>query len=777
MSKKSTIYPYLIFQLRKIQVKLSPTANASTVHRLFITLFLLGAGLLFSISNSAQTPDPCSGGCTSKDIKLQRAFLVSDLNGSPLQQCLSGTPVTVYLALDLTTSTPRKGISVYTNLQETIGSNSPTFTVIGQCFVNKTLISTGVNTIIFTQPITWTCGSAVELKETRVSWGTGNTDFCAGSSTDKCGATPSKCWKQGPSDVIIVETFPCLPASTSGPSNVTKCAGQSHTFSVNFTAAQNTTVTSVQWQVCASNCSDLPNATWNNISTGGIYTVTTNLAGGTSSLAISDVTGLNGKIYRAIVNSNSASSGQNCSTAPSATLTVDPTSVGGSIASNLTICSGNQPSSDLTLSGQTGSVVKWQRSTSSDFTTGVTDIANTTPTLTAAAIGALTQNTWFRTVVQSGVCTTANSNSVMITVDEHPTTATVGNTQNVCILTSAGLGGNNPSTGTGTWTKKTGTGTVTFNPNANTANATATVTVAGTYEFTWTISNGVCTASNTNITVNYNTPPPAPEADVTQPTCSELTGTITVTSSITGLSFSLNSTNLADFTNTTGIFNGLVPGNYTLRAKNNTTSCISDGVLKTVNQASSAPSTPVVNIKQAASCSSSTIILEVTSPLGTDFEYNNNDGAWQTGIEFTIQAGDGYSIKARRKSDNSCISSAATCSAEVPGLNNSNVSIEQSSARMLGAADLEYSIAVKPMPNPFSNQVRFMITTSQAGNGTLDLYNIAGQKIKTVYQGYIPAGINYFDLRMGSHQKTELIYILKMDGQKVSGKLLQLGSQ
>src|SRR4029077_9533419 len=85
-------------------------------------------------------------------------------------------------------------------------------------------------------------------------------------------------------------------------------------------------------------------------------------------------------------------------TCASVTITVNPVSVGGSVASAQTICSGTTPA-NLTLSGQTGSVVKWQKSSDAAFTLP-TDIANTTTTLTGASIGALVSDTWFRAVVQ-----------------------------------------------------------------------------------------------------------------------------------------------------------------------------------------------------------------------------------------------------------------------------------------------------------------------------------------------------------------------------------------
>src|SRR4029079_17022253 len=99
-----------------------------------------------------------------------------------------------------------------------------------------------------------------------------------------------------------------------------------------------------------------------------------------------------------------------------ATITVNAATIGGIVSSNQTICSGSTPA-DLTLSGQTGTVVKWQKSTVSDFSSGVVDISNTSTTLTGAAIGPLTTTTYFRAVVQNGSCAQTNSSAVTITVD------------------------------------------------------------------------------------------------------------------------------------------------------------------------------------------------------------------------------------------------------------------------------------------------------------------------------------------------------------------------
>jgi len=79
------------------------------------------------------------------------------------------------------------------------------------------------------------------------------------------------------------------------------------------------------------------------------------------------------------------------------TLTIDPISVGGIVSADQTNLQ-RLFTNDLLLSGETGSVVKWQKSTVSDFSSAVTDIASIQQHLTGLSIGPLTTTTYFRAV-------------------------------------------------------------------------------------------------------------------------------------------------------------------------------------------------------------------------------------------------------------------------------------------------------------------------------------------------------------------------------------------
>jgi len=143
--------------------------------------------------------------------------------------------------------------------------------------------------------------------------------------------------------------------------------------------------------------------------------------------------------YRAVVQNSG------CAPATSAVFTVaiDAPSVGGSVspASN-TVCTGSN-SGTLTLSGRTGNVQYWERSTDGGVTWA--PIANTTTTQTYSA---LTQTTRFRAQVRNGACSTAASVAAVINVNSPSTGGTVGGPAQACFggsditLTLSGHSGN-----------------------------------------------------------------------------------------------------------------------------------------------------------------------------------------------------------------------------------------------------------------------------------------------------------------------------------------------
>jgi len=304
-------------------------------------------------------------------------------------------------------------------------------------------------------------------------------------------------------------------------------------------------------------------------STDAAFTSPTDIANTTTTLSGATIGNLTATTYfRAVVQSGV------CATANSAsvTITVDPVSVGGTVSSNQTICSGTQPA-NVTLSGNTGSVVKWQRSTNVGFTSP-TDIANTTTTLSGATIGNLTATTYFRAVVQSGVCATANSSTVTITVDPVSVGGTVSSNQTICSGTQPAnltLSGN-----TGNVTKWQRSTDAAFTSPTDIANTTTTLSGAtignltATTYFRAVVQSGVCATANSS-TVTITVDPVSVGGTVssnqticsgTQPanlTLSGNTGNVTKWQRSSDAAF----TSPTDIANTTTTLSGATIGNLT----------------------------------------------------------------------------------------------------------------------------------------------------------------------------------------------------------------------
>jgi hypothetical protein len=225
--------------------------------------------------------------------------------------------------------------------------------------------------------------------------------------------------------------------------------------------------------------------------------------------------------YRAVVTGG-------CGTVNSAsvTVTVSPASVGGTVNSDATVCSGTN-STVLTLTGHTGNVIRWESSPNAGFSSPTT-IANTTNTLT---VNNLVATTHYRAVVQSGGCNTANSSSVKITVNTIPTGGTISGSTAVCFGTNSTL---LTLTGYTNTIQQWQSSTVSdFSSNVtNIANTFATYTATNLTVTTYyraVLVNMTCTAYSTVATITVNPLPTASISGSNGPICSGSDATFTLT--------------------------------------------------------------------------------------------------------------------------------------------------------------------------------------------------------------------------------------------------------
>jgi hypothetical protein len=90
-----------------------------------------------------------------------------------------------------------------------------------------------------------------------------------------------------------------------------------------------------------------------------------------------------------------------------------------------------------------------------------------------------------------------------------------------------------------------------------------------------------------------------------------------------------------------------------------------------------------------------------------------------------------------------------------------------------GSLVLNQQIKVAAYPNPFNDKIRFTIKSSVDGQGSLQVFNLLGQKINTVFQGFLSAGIErVVEYNVPAAARQNLIYVLSVNGERVTGKLL-----
>lgn len=116
--------------------------------------------------------------------------------------------------------------------------------------------------------------------------------------------------------------------------------------------------------------------------------------------------------------------------ATEAVITIDPATVAGTLNADQTICEG--ATATMNLVGNSGNVNDWEISSDGLVWTslGVTTLNYTTTALTATS--------YYRAVVQNGVCPAINSNSVIITVNPAPVAGSITGSATLCQSSASG---------------------------------------------------------------------------------------------------------------------------------------------------------------------------------------------------------------------------------------------------------------------------------------------------------------------------------------------------
>jgi gliding motility-associated-like protein len=194
--------------------------------------------------------------------------------------------------------------------------------------------------------------------------------------------------------------------------------------------------------------------------------------------------------YRAIV-----LSGTSCpaDTSAMAVITVDPVTVGGTIAGSDTVCASSN-SGTLMLGGYTGTIQAWEFSTDG----GNTWIA-TTNTTDSLVYNNLTASMWYRVRVQSGVCSFTYSDTAWILVDPIAMGGTLNGSATVCATANSGLLNLTGYTGMIQGWESSNDGGVTWTAIANTTDTLSYTNLTDTTWYRVIVGGGACPGDTSTV--------------------------------------------------------------------------------------------------------------------------------------------------------------------------------------------------------------------------------------------------------------------------------------
>lgn len=430
-------------------------------------------------------------------------------------------------------------------------------------------------------------------------------------------------------------------------------------------------------------------------------------------------------------------------------ITVTPGSVGGSLAGATSVCGGST-SGTLTLSGQTGNVVRWE--SSKDNVTW-NSVNNTTTSLSYN----VNQTTWYRAVVQNGNCNEAFSGVARVEVSTPATAGTLAGAQTVC-----GGANNGTLTVTGTignivrWESSTDPN---FAPAATTnlaitGNTFSYSNLTQTTYFRVVVQSGACPETFSNvvaITVGSNITLNAASSTG----CNDV-GSITAIATGGSGSYQYSLSPAVLPSNSNGRFVGVSQGQYTITVDDGNCSASA-----TVTVSGTQTGAEIVSITNVTSSSALVRWTDVPPGVSNGVRYNiryraAGNSTWTTISSQTttfrflsgLSESTSYEVQVQYLCPGSSIPSAWSATATF-----STLAIRGGASI---AATKEANVKVYPNPNRGDFTVSF--DTPRAGEVTVRLLDVQGRAVATQTR---EANVGVNDWRL-SEQLTAGVYILNV---------------
>lgn len=321
----------------------------------------------------------------------------------------------------------------------------------------------------------------------------------------------------------------------------------------------------------------------------------------------------------------------------------------GSISGTQTICSGGDPIAFTSTPGTGDGTITYRWEINTNFVTPVwSTIAGVSSETYDVASGLNIKSQYRRYAIStlSGLAceTSTPSNSLIISIDQPPTTSVAGSNDIICASATKALTANLPLTGTGSWSINGTNSSNSQLSSTNSPTAIFTPISSGSYTLTWTISNGVCPSSNSSLIINVDAIPTVSNAGSGSLMCNNATKTLSANTPSVGTgiwSISGTYSNISQLSSTSipnAIFTPQSVGNYTL------TWTISNGVCASsvssinldVNQ-----SPTLTSVTQANAVCSGTNTQITLSGLLSGKHFNilfSIDGTNQTQVDLPVSS-------------------------------------------------------------------------------------------------------------------------------------------
>jgi hypothetical protein len=436
---------------------------------------------------------------------------------------------------------------------------------------------------------------------------------------------------------------------------------------------------------------------------------------------------------------NSATISPKCGTLPSIQINVG---VNGSFAVTNVICFGASTGViNLTPSGGTGPYTfSW---------TGPNSFSAITEDISGLVAGIYSV-----TITDSKNCSISKTATI--------TQPLLGLALGTCSKTDVSCSGGDGSVAAGTVSNAVGTVHYSWKNSSNTVvGTTSSVSslAAGTY--TLTVSDD-CSSKTCTVTIGA---PPAistPAATVTQPTCSKATGTVTVTSPVGGITYTLTQAGILKYTaNSSGVFSLVIPGTYALVATNGICSATGSTV---VNSQPATPAAPSLKITQPSLCGATTGSIEVCNPV-SGYTYTLVGGAsilasGQSVIFSNLAAGSNPSVTVTNtvgctSTATNCSSATATCPASTAKI------IEKVALKETTINEETSKIGFDAYPVPFKDQLTIKYKFDYKSDVKIEVFNAQGMSVlsTTDTDSYLDKELT-LDLKASKRQ--DQVYVVKV---------------